>query len=102
MLLHQVVPEAYDGGVVMLAGPLDQLDLQRLEGQYRSAVESSLTRELGVPMRVRFRAGESGEEATTDGGEMPIPEFARSLFGGELVPLGEVGEALASGGPDPQ
>ena len=102
MLLHQVVPEAYDGGVLMLAGPVDQLDLQRLEGQYRPALEASLTRELGLPIRVRFRAGEVGDESPVGEDELPISEFARSLFGGELVSLGEVSEALASSGPDPE
>jgi DNA polymerase-3 subunit gamma/tau len=107
LLLDQTLPIRLINDEVTIAGPFDQIDLGRLQSQYHQdirAFEDLVSRDLGLPVHFRFVAtdGELGEESTADGGEMPIPEFARSLFGGELVPLGEVGEALASGGPDLQ
>ncbi len=104
MLLTQVQPAGLAEGVIMLEGPLDQLDLQRLETQYRSGVESLLTQELGLPLRVRFRTSEGDlaittadvagsdaapDDVTPDGESGPLAEVAAKLFGGHLVPVPE-------------
>jgi hypothetical protein len=89
MLLSQVIPTALEGEVVTLEGPLDQLDLQRLDSQYRSSIEGLLQQELALPLRVRFRGREGAPEVSPEDDAVSIADYAAALFGGQIVPAGE-------------
>jgi len=92
LLLQKLTPVGLDAGVVTLQGPLDRLELQRVDGSdARRAVEAALEAELQSPLKVRFRGQEAGsgdQGGPQDEGGIRAPTIAElgvSLFGGHLV-----------------
>lgn len=90
MRLRGVQPVALDEYLVTFAGPIDQLDLQRLEApESRSAVEILLREATGLPLRVRFRQAEPvspvDEPAPVLAPGVPLSELGSALFGGRLI-----------------
>jgi hypothetical protein len=91
MRLREVGPIDLEGEVLTLGGPIDELDLQRLDdAQNRAAVEFLLKEGTGLDLKVRFRRSESGIGASSvksdvipDG--MSLADLGSSLFGGDLI-----------------
>ncbi|MBI4213732.1 MAG: DNA polymerase III subunit gamma/tau [Chloroflexi bacterium] len=106
MRLRSFLPTALDQQLVTLAGPLDPLDVQRLDNQeLRSAIEGALQEIFGVHLRIRFRQSDAATAVGPNTDDAPgshaspidpgratdertgssLAELGSSLFGGHLV-----------------
>lgn len=102
MRLRSVAPVALEDGLVTLAGPLDQLDLQRLDvADSRAVIEALLQETTGLALKVRFRQADVAslkpeqpdEPAFTAEAKSPdrpsrtrsLADLGSTLFGGSLI-----------------
>ncbi len=83
-----MAPVGVDEQVVTFAGPIDELDLQRLDApEIRAAIEALLRGATGVGLKVRFRRLEGVAAEASGGGEssQPLADLASSLFGASVI-----------------